>query len=471
MNRIEPDDFFTNSPPARIIGTEVEYTINPKKIADMKGVLPYIIGSMHDDFASNGARIYEDVSHLEYASAEALGPLDAAATDHAGKSIVQTAFELVEDTDHADRPPLRCSGTYDIRDNTVYTKGYHENYMFPTLEVDTMRLLMDTLSAHIATRALWYGGGLAYDSGYSLSQKGKGIGAAIGYGYGSRTTIGKKSLAGILGGRMNGEKLQQEWSLLVIRHADPHMLPHATYLGLATTSLVLRLIEQGVIGVHNVEEYALLEPVATAHTTDALLTNSHSSSKIKLKNSHSTSPLEIQKRLAKASYDMCNEGDVKLPEDEQLAAEQWLRLVHDVEQSLSSRNLSLLFGRVEWATKLHILQQRGVSGCGTDIRAVQIDQNWAMLSPESISELVAKRMLARNEEARTIQTLADSYVTSPPKTRTAIRGSLIADNPSADWRICRVSWSGVDIIPKNQPWTYEYIPLSDPYAHIPCDDY
>jgi len=79
-------DFFSDNPPARIIGTESECNIQESK---PHSVVEYVssesinaigIKNAHG-FLDNGMRIYVDVGHIEIAKAESFGAIEAAASD------------------------------------------------------------------------------------------------------------------------------------------------------------------------------------------------------------------------------------------------------------------------------------------------------------------------------------------------------------------------------------------------------
>ncbi len=89
--RVSPKDFYSDHPPQRIMGTEMEYDadhlaaegsiMSTSTNADIRhvihgrGIGDYDKIIADDIFTGNGSRIYRDSKHIEYASPESLGPL------------------------------------------------------------------------------------------------------------------------------------------------------------------------------------------------------------------------------------------------------------------------------------------------------------------------------------------------------------------------------------------------------------
>lgn len=441
----------------------MEYTVSWEVLEAITKELPDHLGApVLSGFTTNGSRIYQDCSHLEYASPESCGPLDASATDHAGKATVKDLSDLVGLANN--KPPiLRCAATYNPEGGVVHTKGYHENYMIPAPESQQSAILKDVLSAHLATRAIWSGAGIATLDGYRLSQKGADIGAPAHEGFSNRAGVKLKQMAAIFDVSNGDSKISHEWGLVEVRHADPHMLPAGTFLALATSSLVLRLIEQRTINAGNQAGFTYTNPVRASHATDSWLLPKKPKDSYNLLWGGERDCLEMQKSLALLAYKMCNDG-VQLPPDEQEAAERWCKIVHDTEQGLRTRNLKPLFGSVEWATKAYIMEQKGIPLHSGDMRASQIDQNWAMLHDNSISKLVEQRQLNSDRLAREIHERSKHYKDHAPQTRAKVRSDLIK-RFSSDSHLSAhdISWS--TFIAAHDDGTDEIrIGLSDPYA-------
>lgn len=204
MSHLTPEMFATATPP-RIMGDECEYdyqgategalihrntsarhVILPGEVAEEFG-LAYL-----GQYLSNGARLYPDVGHIEYASPESLGPRQAVAASFAGIKIMQRVMAYhVEDTGNKGARLYRNSGTFVPAKNNrrgVATRGFHENYQIPyNLCYDP--LLRSVMSSFLASR-IWSGSGIVTRQGYWFSQKAAGVTAAdqpFSYGLGSRT--------------------------------------------------------------------------------------------------------------------------------------------------------------------------------------------------------------------------------------------------------------------------------------------
>src|ERR1700728_4729436 len=118
-----------NEPPI-IIGVESEYAIAPRNpgecgpavsetllgvpqsfrsnslIVRLKSLHPHLCGTRNGLFLGNGARVYDDRGHPEYATPEAPNPLEAAAHVLAGRRLLNEALDTFDlDTVDPDQGP------------------------------------------------------------------------------------------------------------------------------------------------------------------------------------------------------------------------------------------------------------------------------------------------------------------------------------------------------------------------------
>lgn len=438
----EPIEFRYEAPPVRLIGLEMEYHIQcgqfkSEEIKD--GLLGQGIASS-GSFTSNGARVYPDVGHIEYATPECLGPWQATAADHAGMAIINKLVtdKISKGTANYQEglPALRITGSYnpepeeddDCDDDGFTSNGYHENYITPTPE-DSSRLevFKQVVGSFLVTRMIWNGNGLVADK-YLLSQKAPGIGEVVTDHYGSRCAHGKKSMAGLLSA---DDKTPIGYSLLEVRHADSHMSRFCTFVGLAATSGFLRLLEQGVINPNNADDYILKSPLGTMRT----LNENFGRGKFRLASGKITTALSLQTRFAEKILELS--GEVKLPKDEILGAEELLKTCQTLREiNPKDPDPSALVRRVEWAAKYCLLQKKfGVNMFGANLKgAISYDRKWHSLS-HRLDDKQAEQWKKLDPFYNQFESDIQTFKSIPPFSRAFARGAAIEGGvcSHADW--------------------------------------
>lgn len=459
--------FGSIEPPDRIIGIETEYTV-PARLyntgLETLATLGYLAVPGVASWLRNGGVLYCDLGHLEYASPESLGPLDALASDHAGANIMNALWRRHDPTS---KPPLRRSATFDIDTYVqsdqhtqqhdagllVSTKGYHENYLIPRPDTSTDKeLFKRVIGSYLATRAIWYGSGMYLGGRFSLTQKSTGIGAGLRVnGYGSyRASEGEKPLAAILDGT---DKIGAQAAILEVRNADPHMLRAATLMGLGVTSLVLRLLEVGIIAHSNAAKFAVTDEYRATQLSDvhANITGNV----LTTLDGENISPLELQMRFVQAVHDLGRH--VKLPSDEQYVAQKWLEICIALDAYIHGNEAAgkSLKGHVEWFTKQYYAQKLAAKHdkVGNPYFYVAFDTQWTALTD---TPLVTPR-LSRLAESDTLFTGVESRIAertvTPPRTRAQKRIKIMQD-----FGVTSVDWARV-IDTRGNPHTME-----SPYA-------
>lgn len=414
------------NPPARIIGTETENTVSEELLNELDGRLKRAGYPMRSGrYLDNGAKVYPDLKHVEYASAEGAGPLDATACDWAGVNIVHA---LEKETDAA--PVVRRAATIAPNTGRISTKGRHENYMIinPAASQDQGFLFQAVMSTFLATRGVITGAGFSQGESFTTTQKGRGIGEMVVFGYGNRQAEQKKPLGGI------SEKIDRQYgpfTVLEARHADPHLLPYADFMSLAITSLGLRLLEQRTINYDNAEDFILINPIKALDVVDdpTLLNREE----LTLLNGEAISPVGLQRRFARAALSLIETGEVRLPKDEQYAVQEWLHLCNALAEvrGLERVHLRALLGKVEWATKLVFMERIEDAD-----DAIELDMQWSTIGDRSIGKKVAKRM--SQHPSKLALKRAAYYMTTPPQTRAQRRAKYLRTQPSV-----HATWSQV----------------------------
>ncbi len=460
MNKIFREEaFFSPTPPPRIIGTEMEYTVDYETLCNYSSLL-YNGKTLHHDFLPNGARLYVDGENLEYCSAESLGPLDAAAADHAGMPIVKDIYSSTTSREKYGKEhvsgnqrfiPLRRSGgfcgVFVEEDGSVSSgydsMGYHENLLTVlSPEFEQYRVFEKLMYSFLTTRHIWEGAGMVLEDGtLELSQK-------------LFHTHNKE----LMRTHTDREKLGhlKKATLVEIRTADVHMLPFASFMGLGVTSLVLRLVEQGVIGPHNIKNWAIKGYPINEATRLSTMSYDDFDAEITLENGEQISVATYQRRLAELAVELTKE--IALPKDEVKAANEWLKIMLSIEAS--GLEDPYLLGRVEHVTK-HALMEHIARRKGKELEAMQrvaVD-----LSFTTVDQKLARGALklfgdeAVRRDSAVILERADRYVTHAPKTRARARGGLIKTHGRD---VKDAGWNFVKVGPK-------LIKLKDPYDPNP----
>ena len=193
----------------RIFGTENEYGTG------------YILRELPPlQFIPNGGRIYLDCGHVEYASPETSNPLEAVVFEKAGELISRPySTELFKNN----------------VDSEGHDFGAHENYFTRASTYDLITAL-----PFFVTRHIYAGSGRLRNSGrFELSQKIPYLSRITGSG-----NVHDKAL---ISTKQEDLSRVAGWRRLHLTLGDANMCEVADFLKLGTTSLVLDLIEDGLL--------------------------------------------------------------------------------------------------------------------------------------------------------------------------------------------------------------------------------
>ena len=385
-------------------------------------------------FLTNAGRIYLDMGHLEYASPECHSLTDIVATDRAGDAILQKAIQDLGLTEEVSL----------IKNNmdheTDATFGSHENYLVSRRFPFTRRGLAP-LVTFLVTRQIFTGSGRVgaaspQDAWIQMDRL-----------IVPRAAIGHSMMASQLPFQISQradhivndffEWVQQNRAIVNTRDeplADPNqyrrihlllgdsnMAEYATGLKLGTTGLVLQLIEEGKAP----NEFEISEPV------EALQEISQDQERrwiVQLQSGKTISAIDIQEQFLNAAQAHYRGQD----EETDWVLEQWEAVLHDVRD-----NYEQLVGRVDWASKLWLLESfRESEGLEwTDPMLKSLDLEYHNLNPKKglyyglLEEGRAPRL--------TTDKAIDLAMEHPPKnTRAFARGELVkhllACGPSAE---------------------------------------
>ncbi|MBI4739505.1 proteasome accessory factor PafA2 family protein [Candidatus Woesearchaeota archaeon] len=439
---------------ARICGEETEYGgafISDKGLAHRlsdKYIDNLLLQTDREtEFLKNGARIYRDNQHVEYATPECTSPLDVLVYSKAGERILNTLAKK-NTTAFEGRTSKRLNGrvrffrhntdgpTYYNTDASIdfyapatNTFGCHENYSFdtekllwdqtvlasdadvPGPEIPTMRAL-HTLYNHLLpfliTRPIWAGNGnLAVEGGryvYQLSQRIPHINKLN-----SEISTSERGLF-----NFRNVPLALYLGRLHLICGDANMSEYQTYLKYGVTGIVLGMIEDG----YKFDNLHFKDCLSVLYAINHNL-NFHEAYEMRL--GRAQSPLDIQRTYLQAAKTW-------------MAAKQDLTLCDVVdawEETLAmlDENDPAVERRLDWAAKRRLIMQKSQREPDASSKLTQINLQYhdidpvkslyyALVNHEEMETLIDEEDIQRAMEqppngsrARTRQAILDYFAT------------------------------------------------------------
>lgn len=338
ISNVTAKSFYSDQPPPRIIGTECEYNVQTgvdkngkefrtKDYISREAIFEAGFAAV-GQYLSNGARIYEEIGrHLEYSSPECLGPTQAAAADLAGVIAVK---KIVKASGLPHKGIYRITGSF-LPGKEGTTNGYHENYLIPRSVMDTT--IVDRLLPSFLASRTWAMSGSLRRS-FVLSQKVWGLGdnKPVTRVLERLTSAGNKPMC-IMRPQSSDKDVigtNNDWARAEVRFADAGLSPTNRFLGLAATSLALRLFEYSkkVGGVSQLDQLQLKNPVQAAKVFAGDLSFKKV---VETDQGKKYSALDIQEAFAEFALELSNR--VALPDDEVQAVHVLLDLYQRLRQS------------------------------------------------------------------------------------------------------------------------------------------
>lgn len=374
----------------------------------------------------NGARFYVDHSHPEYSSPEVLTPREAALYDLAGDTIATSVVQTLENNVQINAtPPIHLYKNNTDGKSASY--GAHENYLIPR-DIHMGRL-HETLLPFLASRQVICGAGrlgLGTDganAGYQISQRADFFERQVGL----ETTIRRP----IVNTRDEPHADEHKYRRLHVIAGDANLAHYSQLLKFGTTSLVLRLVEQGCAPQINLQD-----PVAAMHTIshDPTL-----KAAVPTRDGHWLTGIEIQKKFLEASTKL--EGPTPDPDTTEI-----LTLWAEFLEILENNPLDLA-DRLDWVAKYFLLlsyKERGnLSWSAPQLSAIDIQYHDLNPAKGLYHRLAAT---GRLQEIFTKEQIHAAAWHPPDTTRANFRGRLVSTFPyeviSAGWDTASVKLSG-----------------------------
>ena len=296
-------------------------------------------GRSSNVFLRNGARLYLDVgSHPEYATPECDSAVDLVTHDKAGERILEG---LLVDAERRLREEGIAGDIYLFKNNTDSagnSYGCHENYLVG--RQGEFSRLADVLIPFLVSRQIVVGAGKVLQTPrgavYCVSQRAEHIWEGVS----SATTRSRP----IINTRDEPHADAERFRRLHVIVGDSNMNELTTLLKVASTDLVLRMVEAGVV----LRDLTLENPIRAIREISHDLTGTR---KVKLANGREASALEIQREYHAKATDFIDRrgGDATVMR----VLDLWGRTLKAVETG----DLSLVDREIDWVTKYQLIER------------------------------------------------------------------------------------------------------------------
>ena len=401
----------------RIFGIEVEYgvtcTFRGQRRLSPDEVARYLFrrvvswGRSSNVFLENGARLYLDVgSHPEYATPECDSVRSVVIHDKAGERILERLVSQAEQRLAEEGIAGRISLFKNNTDSVGNSYGSHENYL--VARVGEFQRLADTLIPFLVTRQIFAGTGkiLMTPRGavYAISQRAEHIWE----GLSSATTRSRP----IINSRDEPHADAERFRRLHVIVGDSNMSEFTVWLKIATTDLILRMIESGTV----MRDLTLDNPIRAIREISHDMTCQQ---RVRLAGGREMSALEIQfEYFNRVTQFIEHHGSD--PETDRVLAE-WGRVL----QTLSDDPLKLS-RECDWVAKYHLLsdyrQRHGLAL--SDPRVAMVDLQYHDVNRErGLSYLLERK--DKLDRIVTDEEIEQATIQAPQTTRARLRGEFI----------------------------------------------
>ncbi|WP_333620202.1 Pup--protein ligase [Dietzia sp.] len=412
----------------RIVGIETEFGITSVSAKGSRAlgadeIARFLFRPIVEQFRSsnvflgNGSRLYLDVgSHPEFATAECDGLRQLIAHDRAGEKIVDDLAVDAERTLAEQGIDAKVFLFKNNTDSAGHSYGCHENYL-----VDRSNVLRDVaveLLPFLVTRQLICGAGkiLTEPDGsttYCFSQRAEHMWDGVS----SATTRSRP----MINTRDEPHADSKRFRRMHIIVGDSNMIDATTMLKIASTRLVLELLESGVSMSH----LAIANPVRAIREVSRDLGGG---AEVALAGGGTATAMAIQREFlaeAEAHFARSEEAGDEREDREDYAAmlDLWRRALDAIE----SGDFSSIAAEIDWAAKLRLIrayQEKGGLELG-DPKLAQVDLAFHDIRQ---GRGIARLLEARGQLVRITsdEEIAAAAETPPQSTRAKLRGAFIS---------------------------------------------
>ncbi len=385
-----------------------------------------------DRVLPNGARLYNDHGHPEYATPECCTLQDLVAHDRAGERILLEC---------AERRAEEIKGEVHLyKNNTDYhgaSYGTHECYLM-NREAPTDTLIR-ALAPFLATRQIFAGAGKVGvevdrrpEVGFQLSQRADFMSVVA-----SVDTLHNRPLVNT---RDEPHASPTKYRRLHVIAGDANMSEWATAMKVGTTELTVRLIEDGFCPkVYPKDPVALAKSVSREPSLGGC---------IEVEGGQRLSAIELQRVYAA-------EARVRLAgssADADWTLDEWDRVLDDLET-----DWTLVADRVDWAAKRMLLEQfmKAESLTWQSPMMQSLDLAYHDIDPSAglyygLEQSGGMRRIVTDEA------VASARTCPPQNTRAFLRGLFVRQFAE---EIHSVGWNGISFRYEGEDWLFDMNPL------------
>jgi len=401
----------------RIFGLEIEYgvtcTFRGQRRLSPDEVARYLFrrvvswGRSSNVFLENGARLYLDVgSHPEYATPECDSVRGVVVHDKAGERILEGLVEQAEQRLHEEGIAGQIYLFKNNTDSAGNSYGSHENYL--VARFGEFQKLADTLIPFLVTRQIYAGAGKVLQTPrgavFSISQRAEHIWE----GLSSATTRSRPNI----NSRDEPHADAERYRRLHVIVGDSNMSEYATWLKVATTDLVLRMIESGAV----MRDFTLDNPIRAIREISHDMTCRR---RVKLAAGRELSALEIQREYFDRVSQFVDHSGSDSDSDHVLS--EWGRVL-----DLLADDPLKLSRECDWVAKYHLIDDYRSR---RDLplshpRIAMLDLQYHDVNTGRGLYYVLQRR-GRTDRVVTDEEIATAQHTPPQTTRARLRGEFI----------------------------------------------
>jgi Pup amidohydrolase len=370
----------------------------------------------------NGARYYVDHAHPEYSTPECLSPRSLVIHDKAGERILERSLAVVA----AEIPSSPALAIYkNNSDGKGNSYGTHENYLMD--RATPFGDIVRDLTPFFVSRQIFTGAGklgleAQWDERgkhvFQLTQRADFFETEVGL----ETTLKRP----IINTRDEPHADPERYRRLHVIVGDANLCEVATFLKLGTTSIVLKMIEDGFL-----PDFSLVNPVAAIHdvSRDVSLTTQMS-----LVDGRKMTALQLQWEYLELARKYVDRED-DTPENREVV-ERWETVLRGLENDPRTLNAQL-----DWVAKLRLLEgyreRDGLAWSDAKLRAIDL-QYHDVRRDRGLYHRLAHA--GKVERITTDEEVQRAIMEPPDDTRAFFRGRCIAKYPDA---IAAASWDSL----------------------------
>ena len=353
----------------------------------------------------NGARLYVDGAHPEYASPEVTNARDLVRYEKAGERIVEMSREAANLLLPPEGQLFLYKNNTDGKGNSY---GSHENYLMD--RSIPFEKIVEGLTPFWVTRQIFTGAGKVGSENqsdpvsYQISQRADFFETWIGL-----DTMAKRP---IINTRDEPHADEEKYRRLHVIVGDSNMSEFATYLKVGTTAVILAMVEDGWIK----KDLALEDPVRAIKEISHDVTCTR---KVRLKRGVELSALEIQREYLELAWDYYQGREA--PPAVWDILEKWAWVLETLEEDPWQ-----LQRHLDWVIKMELIrsymEQRKVGFEDQRISMLDLQYHDIKRSRGLYYLMVREDMI---ERLCTDEQIEEAMVGPPQTTRAKIRSDFI----------------------------------------------